>query len=228
MRATRVAALGVAVAASLVTPAVASIDVGEVTIRVRMFVDRGTMTRKLDVSGTIANPAAGETVNVEAKECGPNHRFYRVVAGTRTVAGGAWDLDPVRAGVQLYTLPLNAYFRARWRTFVSEPVLVRLPMFVSASWNPRRRVVNVSVSTGLGGQDVRGRFVELQRKVEGTDQWLRVRRARLGRGTYEGYFGRRFKARFSVPTRGLTLRVFAPDATGAPCFSSGFSASFES
>lgn len=225
MHCRRVAALGVAAAAVLATPALATFVAGEVTIRARVFFDQGTMTRKLDVSGTVASTAAGEVVNVEAKECGPYHRFYRVVAGTRTVAGGVWDLDPVRGGVQLYQLPINAYFRAKWKEHYSEPVLVRVPITVWASWNPRRRTATVSVSTWTSGQNLGRRYVELQRRVEGTEQWVRVRRARLVRSNRRSGL---FEAKFAVPTRGLTLRGFAPDTTGAPCFSAAASAPFRS
>jgi hypothetical protein len=228
VRAGRLVAAGALTVAVAAAPALAAFDAGEVTIRVRLFSDPGTRTRELQISGTVANRAAGETVDVQAKDCGPNYRFYRVVAGAKTIQGGTWQLEQTKDGVDLYQLPINAYFRARWQGNVSEPELVRVPAFATATWRPLRRVVDVSVSTGQSGQNLRGRVVELQRKVEGTDQWVLVRRARLGRGSYARFLGQSFKARFSIPTRGLTLRAFVPAATAAPCFSAGFSQSFES
>lgn len=204
------------------------VEAPQVTIRVRLYRDPGTRTRELDITGTIASGAAGETVDVQLKECGPNYRFYRVVAGATTVEGGGWRFE-TNAPPRYISLPINAYFRARWRGSLSEPVLVRVPISASASWNARRRLARITVDTWLSGQNLRGRVVELQRKLEGTDQWTRVRRARLGRVVRNGYPGGYvYVARFSVPTRGLTLRAFVPDATGAPCFSSGFSAPFGS
>ena len=226
MRVTRLAALAAAAAAVFVTPALA-VFAADVTIQARLFIQESSASRQVELTGAVANADAGETVEILAKDCGPNHRFYRVVAGVKTVTGGRWRIVS-NAPPTYVQLPTNAYFRARWRGTQSEPALVRVPAFVSVAWRPRLRRADVSVSTGQSGQNIRRRVVELQRKVAGTSQWVRVRRARLGRGTYEGFFGQVFKARFSVPTRGLTLRVLVPDESGAPCFAAGFSQEFRS
>jgi hypothetical protein len=203
-------------------PAAISADtVGEVTLRVDARFDPGTQAREVRFSGRVANGAAGELVEVQAKECGLR-RFYRLIAGTRTLSGGSWALTNERGGVDLFVIPVNAYFRARWRGNVSDVVLVRVPLTVWARWNPRRRAVRVSVSAGGTGYSFRGRVVELQRDAGG-DRWVTVRRARLSR-TREGAFA----TTFVVPTRGLRLRVFAPDATGAPCFSASASDTWRS
>ena len=196
-----------------------------VTIRADVRFDPGTRTREIQLSGAVASGVAGEAVGIEAKECGPRYRFYRLVGGTRTVERGVWQLNTERGGVDFIQLPPNAYFRAKWRESVSEPALVRVPLGVWVTWKPRRRVVDVSVSTGLSGQSARSRLVELQRRVEGTDQWTRVRQARLARDRPGPSL---FKARFAIPTRGLTLRVFAPAQTGAPCFSAAASETWRS
>jgi hypothetical protein len=116
----------------------------------------------------------------------------------------------------MFNIPPNAYFRARWKGSHSNVVLVRVPLTVWARWNPRRRTVRVSVSSSGTGFSFRGRSIELQRDAGG-GQWVTVRRARLNRTATTGFFATVFR----VPTRGLTLRVFAPDATGAPCFRAG-------
>lgn len=221
MRFTRLVAFAAVAAAVLGMPALAAF-VADVTIQARLFVQESSASRQVELTGGIPSADAGETVEVLAKDCGPNHRFYRVVAGVKTATGGRWRIVS-NAPPTYVQLPTNAYFRARWRGSESEPALVRVPAFVSVAWRPRLRRVDVSVSTGQSGQNISGRAVELQRKVSGTNQWVRVRRARLGRGTYEGFSGQVFKARFAVPTRGLTLRVLVPEASGAPCFSAGFS-----
>ena len=171
--------------------------------------------------GTVAAAGAGELVELQARECGPNHRFWRLVAATRTVSGGSWQIRSDRTG---WILPHNAYFRARWRGEYSEVELLRAPATIWANWRPARRVVVVSVSTWTSGQSLRGRYVELQRRVSGTDSWVRVRRALLvptqGIGT--------FRARFRVQTRGLTLRVVVPAETGVPCFTAAASDSWRS
>jgi hypothetical protein len=205
----------------------AAAEAPRVTIRADIRFDPGTRTRDIQLSGTVASGAAGETVEIEARECGPRHGFYRVVGGTRTVERGVWQLNTERGGVDFILLPAPADFRARWRESVSEPALVRVPLAVWVTWRPRRRIVDVSLSTGESGQNVRGRFVELQRQAAGTGEWVRVRRARLAvRPQLRG--APSFGARFSVPTRGLTLRVFAPAETGAPCFSAAASNTWRS
>jgi hypothetical protein len=195
--------------------------VDEVTLRVEARFDPGTRTRELHIAGRVSNGAAGELVEVQARECGRG-RSYRLIGGTRTVSGGSWLLTNERGGVDLFQIPANAYFRARWRGNHSPAVLVRVPVSVWAAWNPRRRLVRVSVSAGGTGYSFRGRSVELQRDLGG-GQWLPVRRARLVRAR-DGLFA----AAFAVPTRGLRLRVFAPGATGAPCFSAAASDTWRS
>lgn len=195
----------------------------DVTIRADL-----THSRGLELEGKIASNAAGEAVHVLAKDCGPAHHAYRLVAGTTTVGGGVWRVTSQEAGLPLG--PSGIYFRARWRRHVSRPVLVKLPASVLARWRPRKRVVLVSVSTWFSGQSLRGRFVELQRQIEESDVWVRVRRARLGprrrsRGLLPGDL---FTTQFAIPTRGLTLRVLVPQQTGAPCFSAGVSATWRS
>lgn len=213
-------------AALLAAPALAAAGV-DVTIDVRQHAVPDTTGREIEVTGRIANGTAGETVEVLAKDCGPVHRFYRVVAGTKTAAGGAYRIVTNRAP-DYHQLPANAYLRARWNGKLSSPVLVRVPAIVSIYWRPRARTLDVAIANGATGQSLRRRFVELQRKVEASDQWVRVRRARLGPGAFERGAGTVFRARFRVPGRGLTLRVTLPDASGAPCFSASASESFES
>jgi hypothetical protein len=206
----------------LATPAaLASATAERITLRLQTQFDPGTGLRDTTFSGTVASADAGELVELEARECGPNYRFYRVVAGTRTAAGGSWQIRSDRTG---FVLPFNAYFRARWRGEYSAPELLRVPATVWARWRPVRRVVIVSVSTWTSGQSLRGRYVELQRKVGATDSWVRVRRARLSRAEGIGMF----RTTFSVQTRGLTLRVFVPPEMGAPCFAPAASDSWRS
>jgi hypothetical protein len=228
----RFVALTICVASLVAATAAWSAEVAHnITIRAREFIDaeKGG-ARRVAVSGTIASNAVGEIVDVLAKECGPNYRHYRVVAGTQTEAGGSWRLvtSTSWAGVDWIDVPLNAYYRARWRGHLSEAVLNQIPATVYAFWRPRLRRVDVRVSSGHTGLNLRGKFVELQRKLAGTDSWVRVRRARLGRGTFERYAGQQFRTRFAVTTRGLTLRVLVPAETGAPCYSAGVSDTWRS
>lgn len=80
----------------------------------------------------------------------------------------------------------------------------------------------VLVGTDSTDLSFRRRVVELQRYT-GT-RWVRVRRAKLARSPRPTTF----IAAFGVPTRGLTLRVFAPAATAAPCFKPNVSKTWRS
>ena len=107
-------------------------------------------------------------------------------------------------------------------------VASRLNRAHASFFDRRRRVLTALVDTRPTGQNLRRRFVELQRKVPDTDEWVRVRRARLARATRPFNRADMFQARFSIQTRGLAMRVFVPAQTGAPCFSAGASESFRS
>ena len=205
--------------ASAAAAASGSRSADEITLRVDAPFDPAVGTRNISFSGRVSSGKAGEVVEIQAKECGRN-RFYRLVAGTRTVGGGSFALPNQTGGSNILA---NAYFRARWNGNFSNVVLVRMPAQVWARWNPRRRTVRVSVSAWTTGHNFRGRYVELQRDAGG-GQWVTVRRARLSRTRTTGLFG----TAFSVPTRGLTLRVFAPAATLAPCFNAGTSQTWRS
>lgn len=202
----------------------------KVTIQVRVTLPphAPVTMREIEVTGTIASAAANELVDVQVKECGPRNRFYRIAGQARTVAGGSWRLETKRDGIDVLNLPVNAYYRARWDGSFSTPVIALAPIWAGASLNRRTRVVNVLVQTRPTGQSLRGKFVELQRKLPGTDRWVRVRRARLARATRPFNVADMFQARFTVRARGLTMRVLVPPQTAAPCFSAGVSATFTS
>jgi hypothetical protein len=191
----------------------------EVTLRVHAPFDPGIQARNISFSGRVSNGRAGEVVEMQAREC-RRGSFYRLIAGTRTVRGGFWVIDNNRNGVDIFEIPLQAAFRARWRGAYSRVVTVSAPLPIVARWNPDRRTVRVSVLTGRT-EFLLGRLVEVQRKTGAG--WLRVKRGRLVR-TRDGSFVTIFR----VPTRGLTLRVFAPHATGAPCFSAAASNTWRS
>jgi hypothetical protein len=218
------AAVAVAALAAPTTAALAAAG-DEVTIRVREYFQQGSMSRQVEVTGTVPSREAGELVEVLIKECGPSHTGYRVVAGTRTLAGGSWRIatnEPSTYGA--VNFPINAYYRARWQGRLSAVVLNQVAVPVLVNWRPRLRRVDITVATGQTGQNLRGRQVELQRRVAGTDAWVRVRRARLVRAVRYG----EFRTRFAVPTRGLTLRVLVPTETGAPCFQASASQTWRS
>jgi hypothetical protein len=211
------AAVVVAGVAAASIPARAVVASADVTIRARAFFDPGSASPKVELSGTIGGTGSGEVVEVEARECGTVSQYFRVIGADRAAAGGSWRYV---AGLdQRVSLP--AYFRARWRNERSAAVLVKVSLDGGISM--RRRVVHAYFSTSSSGLNLHRRWAELQREVPGTEQWVRVRRARLA--LLRGYW---FGVRFRVATRGLNLRVLLPAATVGPCYTHGITEAIRS
>lgn len=99
-------------------------------------------------------------------------------------------------------------FRARWSGRLSEPVIFRQP-FALGFYKQSRRRWGVTVYSDV---NLRGRFVELQRLAGSS--WTRVRRQRLVPTPKK----KAVYAIFTVRQRGLTLRIFVPEETAAPCY----------
>jgi hypothetical protein len=172
-------------------------------------------------SGAIPSPVAGEYVEVLGLYCGA--KGDRLIAGTRTKAGGRWRVDnpqviPRQAYTPVYS---GTTFRARWKGSYSEPVEWRtlaLPK-VARIAGTRTWVVHVQPATPWGDVGYESEPVELQRLTLGG--WKLVRTARLTRKQSGRWGVFNYEARFNVPTRGLRLRAFLPDESAAPCFKSG-------
>jgi hypothetical protein len=203
-------ALAVAVAAVAATAGVAAAAVADVTIHARPFVDEGTASRRVELTGTISGTGSGEVVEIQARECGNVTRFFRVIGADRAASGGSWRFI-VRLEERVV---LPAYFRAHWNGEQSDAVLARVPLGGVIFF--RRGVVRAEFDTTFSGRNLNRRWAELQRRLPGTDQWVRVRRARLS-----VIRGSRYDVRFGVRTRGLELRVFLPQSTAGPCYLSG-------
>jgi hypothetical protein len=182
-----------------------------ITISVRDVVDVNG-ARILSVAGTAGGAGAGEMVSLEARECGPGNA-YRIIAGAETTPGGAYF-------VRTTALGSGSRYRVRWKDEVSQSVVQRYalrPAFVEP--RPRRvwrvhAIVRWPVLTG--------RVAILQRKTP-SGTWVRVRRARFVRIGSAGPHGVDYAAGFRIRARRLTVRVFLPAATGAPCYTAGVS-----
>ena len=168
----------------------------EFTLRLSRSPDPVTKVDRIIFSGTIPSRAAGEYVSVMYERCGLN--FSTAIAGATTQEGGVWEAVPSVATA-------SGVFRARWNNRLSSPVRYRAPARVFFS-RQRGRIFRVAVTAEA---KLGGRFVALQRLAGG--RWVHVRRIRL---EIEGAYS----ATFAVPRRGLTLRIFVPAATAAPCY----------
>lgn len=179
-----------------------------VTLEVRTLeFPSGALPRHL-FSGHIASGDTGELVTVLAKACPRNSETS--VAGATTSAGGAWEAE---AGSQRTAIT----YRARWEGRFSEPVKVWSPIFINAARSGPRSVI-VFVDTSPAFQNINRKFVQLQRFDRTTRQWNFYKRARLRRHTGAGVFPFNYTTTFTRVARGLTVRVFVPRKTAAPCY----------
>ena len=172
-------------------------------------------------TGSIPSPAANQYVEVLGRYCGASGD--RLIAGTRTRAGGHWRVDnPQVLPRQSYTpVYSGTTFRARWNGRYSKRVEWRtlaLPKVARVA-GTRTWVVHVLPATPWGDVGYQGESIELQRLTLGG--WRLVRSARLARKPSGRWGVFNYEARFTVPTRGLRLRAYLPDGSAAPCFKAG-------
>jgi hypothetical protein len=183
------------------TAAATAAPMQEITLQLSRSPDPVTKVERIFFRGAISSRAAGEQVTVMYQRCGFN--FSTAIAAAFTQEGGVWEAAPNAAVA-------SGTFRARWDNRLSSPVRYRAPAHVFFSRQRGRKFrVAVTAEARLGG-----RFVALQRLAGG--RWVHVRRIRLGLdGAYT--------AEFRVPRRGLTLRIYVPEATAAPCYTASAS-----
>jgi hypothetical protein len=201
----RLTAAGIALVAVLVSASAVAAPTERVTLEIERIYDRPNGYSRLRFSGVISSGAANEYVTVMHRRC--SQRFATAVAGATTRAGGVWD------AVQSESSPPvgSGTFRARWKRHLSKPLTFRPPLRIFLSRQGERRIrVAITGSEKLGGA-----FVELQRLAGG--RWMGVRRVRLSLERPAGYV-KSYWAVFAVRTRGLTMRVFVPAETAAPCY----------
>jgi hypothetical protein len=187
--------------------AAAALSTQTVTLTVVRTYDEPQSSWKLRFSGSVSNGQAGEEVTVMQQRCGTSSST--AVAATQTRESGFWEAEP-----NYIVIADSATYRARWKSELSEPVVIRPEISVGVRKLRRPGRFQVWVSTGDVQQRMKGRVVVLQRLISG--KWTAVRRGRLGYDTVNG-FSATFLATFTVP-RGWTLRAFVPAKTAAPCF----------
>jgi hypothetical protein len=192
--------LGLIVVSGLLTTVAAAAPTQTVTIQGKRFLSQACCGFTFRFSGAISSGAPNEDVAVHGKRCG--FRDWTMVAQASTRAGGFWSVESGRLS------SATNMFQARWNGHSSQPLIFREPAPMSFYRQSRRRW-GITV---FSSRNLRGRFVELQRLSAGT--WTRVRRLRLVPTPRK----KGFYAIFPVRQRGLTLRIFVPQATAAPCY----------
>jgi plastocyanin len=121
------------------------------------------------LSGSISSGAAGDTVNVNAMECGKTS-FTRV-ASVKSTANGAWS-SPVKP-------TLNTVYQATWRTAKSAQLTER----VAPGLSLRRVRVRRFTASLTAAQAFTGKYVVLQRYAKARRTWKTVKRVTLRAAT---------------------------------------------
>lgn len=198
-----------------------------VTLDVSQYVNANRV-RVLVFQGTVSSRQAGEYVEIVGRYCGASGD--RLITGTQTRAGGAWRVtNPLEEFPWTSTAVYSGtVFRARWERTYSEPHTWLLPAQprVARVSGTRTWVAHVTPATPTGQVPLKGKTIELQRRTPGG--WVTIQRARLAYKPSLRWGAFNYEARFRIPTRGLRLRVYLPQASAAPCYLPGASATFRS
>jgi plastocyanin len=157
------------------------------------------------LSGTVSSGTAGDTVTIEAMDCGKT-AFSRV-ASVRSAANGAWS--------NAAKPTLNTVYRSKWRTATSAQLAEKVAPLVSLA---RIRAGRFSASV-TAAQSFAGKYVVLQRYVRTRRAWKTVKRITL-RAAKAGtaptmITSAGFRAR---GTRGARLRLLLTQAQAGACY----------
>lgn len=193
------------------SPAMVAVAQGQLD-RLVVAADRVTIAVRPAVSvvgvfvtafGTIDSGRAGESVTIQAKDCG--NTFFRVFAGASTEAGGSWST--------LITPQIKTVLRAVWNGETSNEATVRVQVFLQLrQLSPTRFRVG---PTGYGSRFI-GKLVTIQRFDQRLGRWQKVKVVKAG----ETDFGTKFTLR--VP-KGTRIRALFPTSQAGPCYVGGTS-----
>jgi len=186
---------------------------GDVTIGVRPDVVDTQNGTPVTLFGTVPNGRAGESVQIEANECGLSGLFHEL-QGVRTEGQGVWSM-PIPGNYPqskvLDYIRTKTVYRARWNGNASEAVTVyarpnlELRQFVVKTKRPGQR--NFGITVGAREMKYRKRVV-LERRVA-TSVWRPVKTVVVTGGL----------AFFWAPvTKGQTIRARLPEKEAAPCY----------
>jgi plastocyanin len=161
----------------------------------------GTLT----LSGTVSSGATGETVNIDAMQCGAT-TFTRV-ASARSAAQGAWSAAVKPA--------MNTSYRSSWKNSTSVPAAAKVGAAVSLK---RVRAGRFTASV-TAAQSFVGKYVVLQRYARVRKTWRTVKRVTLRTvkaGTAPTQVSSAgFRA---LGTRGARLRLLLTQPQAGACY----------
>lgn len=159
--------------------------------------------------GSVSSARAGESITIQAKDCGAD--FFRVVDDATTTDGGGWSTR--------YSPGISTVLRAIWNDKASNQVAVRQRPWVSLrrlSRGPWQTTVGSTPRGGMpGGPQASfwGRRVTVQRFDRGRG-WRPVKRVVLRTDGAE--------FRLALP-KGTLIRAVFPLAEARPCYLDGVS-----
>jgi hypothetical protein len=175
------------------------------------------LNRSVRLFGSVDSARAGETVAIQARDCGTN--FFRLVDGATTESGGAYST--------LYWPHANTIVRAVWNDIASPQIAIRVRVFVGLA---RRRDGKSLRVAAIGVDNFWRKRVEIQRFEQRLGTWRRLRVVVLtesgsspGSGPNTGTSG---SLAYFVPRvpRGTLLRAVMPLSQAKPCYLAGTSA----
>jgi hypothetical protein len=145
---------------------------------------------------------------------------FRLYAGTKTVAGGGWEVESasIQAPYNIVDVNSGTTFRARWRDQLSNTILHKTPILGFYPVKiPKRLAWKVVVNPAPLYMKLGGKVVTLQRFRGG--KWERYKSAPLAlKANYDYGGATNYEAVFETPTRGMRLRAVVPAKTVAPCY----------
>ena len=206
---------GAALALVLVCgPGAAAVEEDAVTL----VLSKPTLVGKVAVftfTGRVGSGTRGEQVVVLRRDCGVPG--LRLLAATRTRAGGRWRVEYPREPYRPWKYPpiqSGATLRARWNGHLSAPRVYRsgAPMSVSGVLGALTRTVHVTPAATVS---MHGKVVLLQ-QLQGR-RWVTIREARLAQVPSLDYGPLNHEATFPV-RRGWMLRGVLPGRSAAPCY----------
>lgn len=163
------------------------------------------------LSGAVSNAQTGESVIVEAQECGkPAAARLGVV---KTVANGAWSMA-VKPTV-------NTVYQVRWKTTASAKFEVKVaPRVALVRLRAGRFSARVTATSSFVGK-----FVVLQRYSAARRRWLTLKRVvlRTAGSPVGGAITSRAGVTSRVPRR-TRLRLVLPQAQAGACYAAAQSA----
>lgn len=161
--------------------------------------------RTTALSGAVSNLASGETVTINAMECGKT--TFTQVGSVRSGANGAWSFAAKPN--------LNTVYQARWKSDRS----VQLSTKVAPALSLRRVRRGRFTASVTAAQSFAGKYVVLQRFVRSSRKWKNVKRVTLRTakaGTAPTMItSAGFRARVA---RGTRLRLQLPQAQAGACY----------